>query len=338
VSPTDDPPPGPDGPADDPSDGSAAAVGVLTVVSTPIGNLGDLSPRAADALRDADLVLAEDTRRTGGLLAHVGSEVRQRSLHEHNERERADEVVALLREGARIALVSDAGTPAVSDPGYRLIAAVAAAGLRVEAVPGASALLTALVVSGLPTDRVAFEGFLPRKGAARRDRVAELAVERRTMVLYVSPHRAEADLADLAEGLGDERPAALCRELTKRFEETRRGTLGALRAAAADGFRGELTLVVGGAPAPTPTFVGDEELVALVRAREAAGERRKDAIAEVARGVGRPKREVFDAVVAAKRAGGVAAKRAGGVAAKREGEVGGGRDGAEEGGDDGTAG
>jgi 16S rRNA (cytidine1402-2'-O)-methyltransferase len=283
---------------------AAGAVGALLVVATPIGNLGDLTARAADALRDADLVLAEDTRRTGKLLAHVGSEVRQLSLHEHNEAERAAEVIARLDAGERLVLVSDAGTPAVSDPGYRLIAAVVGAGHRVEAVPGASALLTALVVSGLPTDRVAFEGFLPRKGTARRDRLAELAGERRTLVLYVSPHRAEADLRDLADACGADRPAALCRELTKLHEEVRRGALGDLAATVAEGVRGELTLVVGGAPAPVARPVDDTELVDRVRALEADGAPRKAAIAEVAQAAGVPKRAVFDAVVAAKHAGG----------------------------------
>lgn len=280
------------------------AAGALVVVATPIGNLGDLSPRGAKTLCEVDLVLAEDTRRTGKLLAHVGSEVRQLSLHEHNERERATEVVDRLRDGQRIALVSDAGTPAVSDPGYRLIATVVAAGLEVEAIPGASALLTALVVSGLPTDRVAFEGFLPRKGAARRERLADLATERRTVVLYVSPHRADDDLRDLAAALGGDRPAALCRELTKLHEQVLRGGLGELTARVErEGVRGELTLVVGGAPAPVAAPVTEVELVARVRSLEDGGVRRKDAIAEVAQGAGVPKRAVFDAVVAAKHAG-----------------------------------
>lgn len=190
----------------------------------------------------------------------------------------------------------------MSDPGYRLIAAVVAAGHRVEAVPGASALLTALVVSGLPTDRVAFEGFLPRRGSARRERLAELVAERRTIVLYVSPHRAEEDLVALAAALGHDRPAALCRELTKRHEEVRRGGLAELAASVAGGVRGELTLVIGGAPALAAAPVDDTDLVARVRAREADGVRRKDAIAEVAQAAGVPKRAVFDAVVAAKHA------------------------------------
>lgn len=282
-----------------------SAVGALVVVATPIGNLGDLPPRGAQTLCEVDLVLAEDTRRTGKLLAHVGSEVRQLSLHEHNERERAAEVVDRLRSGQRIALVSDAGTPAVSDPGYRLIAAVVAAGLEVEAVPGASALLTALVVSGLPTDRVAFEGFLPRKGTARRERLSELADERRTIVLYVSPHRADDDLHDLAAALGADRPAALCRELTKLHEQVLRGGLAELGdRVERDGVRGEVTLVVGGAPAPVAAPVAEAELVARVRALEEDGVRRKDAIAEVAQAAGLPKRAVFDAVVAAKHADG----------------------------------
>jgi 16S rRNA (cytidine1402-2'-O)-methyltransferase len=280
-------------------------VGTLTVVATPIGNLGDLSPRAAEALRTADLVLAEDTRRTGKLLAHVGSTVRQLSLHEHNERDRAGEVVDRLRAGERLVMVSDAGTPALSDPGYRLIAEVVAAGLPVEAVPGASALLTALVVSGLPTDRVAFEGFLPRRGSSRRERLAELADERRTVVLYVSPHRAGEDLADLAGALGTDRPAALCRELTKLHEEVLRGGLGDLASRIEEeGVRGELTLVVAGAPAPAPAALGDHELAARVRSLEAGGTARKAAIAEVAQLAGVPKRAVFDAVVAAKHADG----------------------------------
>jgi 16S rRNA (cytidine1402-2'-O)-methyltransferase len=272
----------------------------LVVVATPIGNLGDLSPRAAETLRTVDLVLAEDTRRTGRLLQHVGSEVPQRSLHEHNERDRIAEVLARIEAGERLALVSDAGTPAVSDPGYRLLAACAAADVRVEVVPGPSAAMTALVASGLPTDRVAFEGFLPRKGAARRARLAELATEPRTIVLYVSPHRAAADLGDLAQVLGEDRPAALGRELTKLHEEVRRGPLGALRDAAADGIRGEVTLVIAGAPAVEAAAVDDDELVGRVRQLVATGVPRKDAIVQVASNAGVPKRRVYQAVLDAR--------------------------------------
>jgi 16S rRNA (cytidine1402-2'-O)-methyltransferase len=272
----------------------------LVVVATPIGNLGDLSPRAAETLRTVDLVLAEDTRRTGRLLQHVGSEVPQLSLHEHNERERIADVLARIEAGERLALVSDAGTPAVSDPGYRLLAACAAADVRVEVVPGPTAAMTALVASGLPTDRVAFEGFLPRKGAARRDRLAELATERRTIVLYVSPHRAADDLGDLARALGEDRPAALGRELTKLHEEVRRAPLGALHAAAADGLRGEVTLVVAGAPDVGAAAVGDDELVERVRELVATGMPRKSAIAQVATGARVPKRRVYQAVLDAR--------------------------------------
>jgi 16S rRNA (cytidine1402-2'-O)-methyltransferase len=274
-----------------------AVDGTLLVVATPIGNLGDLSERAAETLRSVDLVLAEDTRRTGRLLAHVGSEVPQRSLHDHNERDRIAEVLERLAGGARIALVSDAGTPTVSDPGYRLLAACAEAGVRIEPIPGASALLAALVASGLPTDRVAFEGFLPRKGAARTARLAELGVERRTFVLFVAPHRAVADLSDLASACGGERPAALCRELTKRYEQVLRGGLSELAARAEDGVRGELTLVVAGAPDGAAEVLSGAELVARVRGLVATGESKKTAIAEVAAATGVPKREVYQAVV-----------------------------------------
>ena len=274
--------------------------GRLLVVATPIGNLDDLSPRGVAALRDADLVVAEDTRRTGRLLAHVGADTPQWSLHEHNERDRAGAVVERLLAGQVVALVSDAGTPAVSDPGYRLVAACVEAGIEVQAVPGPSAVLHALVTSGLPTDRFAFDGFLPRSGAARRDRLAEVAAERRTTVLFLSPHRAAADLRDLAEVCGDDRPAALGRELTKLHEETRRGTLGELAAGVdADGVRGELTLVVGGAPAPLVDAgaLDSTELAAMVAALEADGTPRKQAIAAVASDLGLPKREVYAAVV-----------------------------------------
>jgi 16S rRNA (cytidine1402-2'-O)-methyltransferase len=271
--------------------------GTLLVVATPIGNLGDLSERAAETLRTVDLVLAEDTRHTGRLLAHVGSEVPQRSLHDHNERDRIAEVLDRLAAGERIALVSDAGTPTVSDPGYRLLAACVDAGVRIEPIPGASALLAALVASGLPTDRVAFDGFLPRKGAARASRLAELGAERRTFVLFVAPHRAATDLQDLATACGEARPAALCRELTKRFEEIRRGGLAELAASAKDGVRGELTLVVAGAPDAEPEVVTADDLVARVRELVATGLTKKSAIADVAAASGTPRREVYQAVV-----------------------------------------
>lgn len=271
--------------------------GILVVVATPIGNLGDLSDRARQALCDADLVLAEDTRRTGRLLAHVGSRAPQRSLHEHNERERIPEVLAMLEAGARVVVVSDAGTPTMSDPGYPLIAAAAAADVRIEPVPGPSAALTAVVAAALPTDRVAIDGFLPRKGAARTRRLAEYADEPRTVVLFVAPHRAAKDLADLAEACGPDRRAALCRELTKLHEEVLRGTLGELTQRAAEGLRGELTLVLGGAPPPEVGAIDDAELVNRVHGLMAAGVTKKDAIAQVASGAGRPKKQVYQAIL-----------------------------------------
>ncbi len=270
--------------------------GTLLVVATPIGNLDDLSPRAAAVLRDADLVLAEDTRRTGRLLAHVGSTVSQWSLHEHNERAQLDAVLARLRNGARIALVSDAGTPAVSDPGARLLAACAASGIRIEPIPGPSAALAALVASGFATDRVAFDGFLPRKGRARREQLDVLAAERRTVVLFVAPHRAATDLRDLAVACGEHRPAVVCRELTKLHEEVLRGTLGELAERAEDGLRGELTVVVAGV-VTTVEELDDETLVARVAAEVADGASRRDAIQRIAQATGTPKRRVYQAVV-----------------------------------------
>ncbi|MFP4635202.1 MAG: 16S rRNA (cytidine(1402)-2'-O)-methyltransferase [Nitriliruptoraceae bacterium] len=275
--------------------------GTLAVVATPIGNLDDLSPRAAATLREADLVLAEDTRRTGRLLAHIGSEVPQRSLHGHNERASIDEVITRLRAGARIALVSDAGTPAVSDPGARLLAACVEAGIRIEPVPGPSAALAALVASGLPTERVAFEGFLPRKGRDRRERLAEIAGEARTVVLFITPHRAAADLDDLASTCGPDRPAVLCRELTKLHEEVVHGDLEQLAERARTGLRGEITLVVAGAQRSEPAALSDAELAAQVAARVASGATHRDAIRAVAEVTGTPKRRVYQSVVDAER-------------------------------------
>jgi 16S rRNA (cytidine1402-2'-O)-methyltransferase len=282
--------------------------GSLLVVATPIGNLGDLTARAAEALRGADLVLAEDTRRTGRLLAHVGSGAPQRSLHEHNERDRVADVVARVASGATVALVTDAGTPLVSDPGLAVVRGCVEAGLPVVALPGASAPLAALVVSGLATDRFTFEGFLPRRGRARAERLAALSDEPRTVVLFVAPHRAAADLADLAEACGADRPAVLCRELTKLHEEVRRGTLGTLRDSLARGggrgepragLRGEVTLVVAGAPEPAGPEAPDADAVAAVAARVAGGTSTRDAVTAVARERGLPRRALYAAVLAA---------------------------------------
>ena len=271
--------------------------GSLAIVSTPIGNLDDLSVRAAAALCDADLVLAEDTRHTGRLLAHVGSRAPQLSLHEHNEDARIDEVLARIVDGARVALVSDAGTPTVSDPGMRLVRACVAAGVRVEPLPGASSLLAALVVSGLPTDRVSFDGFLPRRGGERTRRLAELADESRTIVLFLSPHRAAEDLTDLARELGGQREAALCRELTKLHEEVVHGDLARLAVRAGEGLRGELTLVVAGRDDEGEAAPGADD-VARVTALVAEGSTTRDAVARVAaeRGLGR--RALYREVIA----------------------------------------
>ena len=280
---------------------------MLSVVATPIGNLGDLTQRAVEVLTGADLVLAEDTRHTGRLLAHLGSTVPQRSLHEHNEQQRVAQVLGRLEAGEHIALVSDAGTPTVSDPGYRLLAACAAAGVRIVPIPGPSALLAALVVSGLPTDRVSFDGFLPRRAGIRRARLTELADEARTMVLYLSPHRAAADLRDLAEALGADRSAALCRELTKLHEEVRRGSLGELAASAADGLRGEVTLVIAGADRPGGDAGSSLDLaaqVAEVEALFASGRRTKEAVATVAARTGGSKRALYQAVLEARETSG----------------------------------
>lgn len=271
--------------------------GRLIVVATPIGNLDDLSPRAANWLRDADLVLAEDTRHTGRLLKHVGSDVPQWSFHEHNERERLPKVLERLSDGADVVIVSDAGTPGVSDPGYRLVEAASAADVEVIAVPGPSAALHALVTSGLPTDRFVFEGFLPRKGKERRERMEQIAAEQRTVVVFLSPHRAAADLAEMADACGAERPAAVGRELTKLHEETRRGTLRELADWAADGLKGEVTLVIGPRPAVARTPADSATLAAEVQALVRTGTDRKMAMRMVADEAGVPRREVYQALL-----------------------------------------
>jgi 16S rRNA (cytidine1402-2'-O)-methyltransferase len=228
---------------------------VLYVVATPIGNLGDISVRAREILAAASAVAAEDTRHSGRLLRELGLERPLVSLHEHNERARIAELIARLAAGERIALVSDAGTPLVSDPGYLLVAAAVAAGITVTPVPGPSAAIAALSASGLPCDRFCFEGFLPARAAARRQRLASLAAEPRTLVLYEAPHRIAECLDDLATACGGERRACVARELTKRYETFYRGTLAELAARArsdADLARGESVILVAGAPAAEP--------------------------------------------------------------------------------------
>jgi 16S rRNA (cytidine1402-2'-O)-methyltransferase len=270
--------------------------GRLVVVATPIGNLADLSPRAVRVLAEANVIAAEDTRRTRVLLNHAGISSTLISYHDHNEKARTGPLLDRVDAGQVVAVVTDAGTPGLADPGFRLVCEAIERGLPVEAVPGPSAVTQALVLSGLPLDRFAFEGFLPRKAGARTRRLAELAQDPRTLVFYVTPHRVAADLAAMAAALGD-RPAALCRELTKLHEQVWRGRLPDLAArAATEGVRGEITIVVGGAPAASPAPVTDAELADRVRALLATGLDRKAAIAQVAQAVGIPKRMVYHAL------------------------------------------
>ena len=269
--------------------------GRLLVVATPIGNLADLSPRAAEALRTADLVLAEDTRRTATLLRHVEADTRMEQHHLHNEARSTAAAVTMLLEGATIALVSDAGTPLVSDPGQRLVQAAVEAGIEVTSLPGPSAVLHALVVAGLPAERFTFEGFLPRKGRDREERLAEIADEPRTSVWFVPPHSADEDLPALAAACGGDRQAALCRELTKLHEEVHRGTLDDLVAlVTAEEPRGELTLVLAGAPPKEAAPPTDDELVAAMQALVDQGMRARDAAGDVASAHGLRKNAVYE--------------------------------------------
>jgi 16S rRNA (cytidine1402-2'-O)-methyltransferase len=226
------------------------AAGTLYVVATPIGNLADLSPRAAATLKSCDLIAAEDTRHTGVLLKHFQISTPQLSLHDHNEGTRAVEIIALLREGKSVALVSDAGTPAISDPGFELVRAVAATGMTVVAIPGPCAAIAALSIGALPTDRFCFEGFLPARGAARKLRLKSLATEPRTLVIYEAPHRVCETLEDCLTAFGETRAATVVREATKLHETTYRGSLRELldkSSTDADFSRGEIVLIVGGA-------------------------------------------------------------------------------------------
>ncbi|AIR98858.1 16S rRNA (cytidine(1402)-2'-O)-methyltransferase [Streptomyces glaucescens] len=277
--------------------------GTLVLAGTPIGDISDAPPRLAEELAGADLVAAEDTRRLRRLTQALGVTPKGRvvSYFEGNESARTPELVEALLGGARVLLVTDAGMPSVSDPGYRLVAAAVERDIRVTAVPGPSAVLTALALSGLPVDRFCFEGFLPRKAGERLSRLREVADERRTLVYFEAPHRLDDTLAAMAEVFGGERRAAVCRELTKTYEEVRRGPLAELAEWAAEGVRGEITVVVEGAPEREAAELSAQELVRRVRVREEAGERRKEAIAAVAVEAGVPKRVVFDAVVADKR-------------------------------------
>ena len=244
---------------------------VLHVVATPIGNLGDLSPRARQVLAEVAAICAEDTRRSGQLLAHFGIATPLLALHEHNEQQLAQRLVARLLAGDSLALVSDAGTPLVSDPGYRLVQAARAAGIRVSPVPGPCALIAALSVAGLPSDRFAFEGFLPAKASARRERLAALAGETRTLVFYESAHRIEESLADLCAAFGGERPAVLARELTKLFETVLDGTLANLQSrvqADPDQRKGEFVLVVQGMGEDADAKLAEGRRVHAILARQ----------------------------------------------------------------------
>lgn len=269
--------------------------GQIVLVGTPIGNLGDLSPRAVEALRDADLVYCEDTRRTRKLLTHAGlSGVRLRSLHRHNEAERSGEAVRAAAGGTTVAVVSDAGMPGISDPPSQLVAEAAAAGVPVTVVPGPSAALCALVASGLPTDRFCFEGFLPRSGGDRRDRLAALANGTRTVVLFEAPTRVAATLDDLVAACGGERQVAVARELTKVHEEVWRGTLAdAAARSGSEAARGEVVLVLAGADTAGQPEVDDGVISSALGERLASGERRRGAVDDVADLLGVPRRRVY---------------------------------------------
>jgi 16S rRNA (cytidine1402-2'-O)-methyltransferase len=279
-----------------------AEPGTLVVAAAPIGRPGDASPRLASALAEARVIAAEDTRRLRRLAAALGVEVAGRivSYYDAVEQSRVPGLLAALRAGDDVLLVTDAGMPGVSDPGYRLVAAAAAAGVRVTVLPGPSAVTAALAVSGLPSDRFCFEGFPPRRAGERARRFAALAAEPRTLVFFESPRRTAVTLAGLAAAFGPDREAVVCRELSKAHEEIRRGTLGELADWASAGVLGEVTLVVAGAPAAAGHVTTPAEAAAEVAAREAAGTPRKEAIAAVARDWGLRRREVYDAVVAAR--------------------------------------
>jgi 16S rRNA (cytidine1402-2'-O)-methyltransferase len=276
------------------------SAGVLVLAATPIGDPRDAAPRLTQEIATAGVVAAEDTRRFGRLCRSL--EVRPSgpviSYHEHNEAARTADLLERLVAGARVLLVTDAGMPSVSDPGYRLVVAAVEAGVKVTCVPGPSAVLMALAVSGLPVDRFCFEGFPSRKAGERLRSFQALARERRTLIFFEAPHRLDATLAAMAEAFGPDRPAAVCRELTKTYEEVRRGPLADLAAWAADGVKGEITVVVGGAPA---VVTDPETAVARIQVRVALGERLKDVCAEVAAETGLSRNDLYNAALAARR-------------------------------------
>jgi 16S rRNA (cytidine1402-2'-O)-methyltransferase len=275
--------------------------GRLVLGGAPLGQPGDVGPRLRQTMASADVLAVEDTRRLHRLAADLEVTVTGRvvTFHESVERARLPGLLTALTDGATVLLLTDAGMPSVSDPGYTLVRAAIDAGVEVTSVPGPTAVTTALAVSGLPVDRFCFEGFLPRRAGERRSRLTGLADERRTMVFFESPHRLADALADCAAAFGPDREAAVCRELTKTHEEVRRGPLSSLASWAADGVRGEITLVVAGA-VPQPVSLSPAEVAALVAGEEAAGATRRDAIRAVVARTGLPRRTVYDAVVATK--------------------------------------
>jgi len=278
--------------------GDVTTPGVLVLAATPIGRVSDAPARLAEELAGADVIAAEDTRRLKRLTSELGITIAGRvvSYFEGNEAARTPALVDALLAGERVVLATDAGMPSVSDPGYRLVAAAVEQGITVTAVPGPSAVLTALAVSGLPVDRFCFEGFLPRKAGERSRRLAALAAEERTMVFFEAPHRTAAALAAMAEAFGADRAGAVCRELTKTHEEVRRSGLAELAAWAEDGVRGEVTIVVTGAEPSAAIDADPASLLAAVADLEAGGTSRKEAIVEVARLAGVPKRDVYNLV------------------------------------------
>jgi 16S rRNA (cytidine1402-2'-O)-methyltransferase len=284
----------------EPSDAAApstGAAGVLTLAATPIGAVDDASPRLLRALESAPVIAAEDTRRLRALAQRLGITITGRivSYFEGNEVDRTPDLISGLQSGTDVLLVTDAGMPSVSDPGYRLVVAAIEAGIVIRTIPGPSAVLAALAVSGLPVDRFAFDGFLPRKAAERARRLAELGAEGRTMVFFEAPHRTGVTLAAMVEAFGADRPAAVCRELTKVHEEVVRGPLAELAAWAEQEVRGEVTLVVAGAPAdPEGDLAGALE---AVRSRVAGGERLKAAVADVAVGHGVARNALYAAAL-----------------------------------------
>lgn len=276
--------------------------GALVLAGTPMGQAGDASPRLREALGSADIVAAEDTRRARSLAAALDVTIGGRlvSYYDHVEAQRAPQLVEAIAGGAMVLLITDAGMPSVSDPGFRLVAACADAGLRVTCLPGPSAVTTALALSALPSERFCFDGFAPRKPGARRDWLASLRTQPRTVVFFESPHRLAQTLSDAAQVLGPDRRGAVCRELTKTYEEVRRGGLADLAEWAAGGVRGEITVVIAGASA-----VDDEADLDSVVARAAAladaGTRLKDACEQAAAGTPFSRREIYEAVLTARR-------------------------------------